>query len=143
MKVLQLQIALVLFLAGTAWCKCKYEEGYREVGPCVAKRMYVPLCGSDGCTYVNEDVFKCAEKQDRDRNLSEEEVVKIVFRGRCEDMPDEDQKMEKKGNETAEGDEEGAEGGGAGEERTKEGEEEGKEEGEEEGEEGSQNRLFP
>ncbi|XP_037778794.1 uncharacterized protein LOC119575319 [Penaeus monodon] len=132
MKVLLLHVSLVLLLAGTAWSEC-IQRSYRNVNDCLAKRIFLPVCGTDGCTYPNEDVLKCAQAEDR-ANLPEEQVVRIAFQGRCEnEVASIAVKMEKEDEERTKK-EEG---------EMKEGEKGVTEGVEEEKEEGSSNRLFP
>lgn len=48
---------------GWAACLCELEEGkrYRAV-TCPITRVFRPLCGSDGCSYINDDALACAQK---------------------------------------------------------------------------------
>lgn len=48
---------------GWAACLCELEEGkrYRDV-TCPITRVFRPLCGSDGCSYINDDALACAQK---------------------------------------------------------------------------------
>lgn len=49
--------------SGWATCLCNLEEGkrYRSV-TCPINRLFRPLCGSDGCSYINDDALACARK---------------------------------------------------------------------------------
>ncbi|XP_047492951.1 uncharacterized protein LOC125041740 [Penaeus chinensis] len=131
MKVLLLHVSLVLLLAGSTWSQC-IQRSYRNVNDCLAKRIFAPVCGTDGCTYPNEDVLNCAVAEDR-ANLPEDQVVRIAFFGRCED------KVSSVALNMKEGEERSKEG----EDEMKEGEKAMTEGMEEEKEEGSSNRLFP
>ncbi|XP_063585292.1 uncharacterized protein LOC134762671 [Penaeus indicus] len=140
MKALLLHVSLVLLLAGTARSEC-IQRTYRNVNACFAKRIFSPVCGTDGCTYANEDVLNCAVAEDR-ANLPEDQVVRIAFHGRCEDMVS--SVAVKEGEERVKEAEDKME---EGEKGMTEGMEKGEkgmtEEVEEEKEEGSSNRLFP
>lgn len=85
-----LPIILVLLLVGYASCTCRHETNtnFRSVEGCAMNRMYRPLCGTDGCNYINDNALKCAQDYDRSRNLSEEEVVREAYPGPCKIMKD-------------------------------------------------------
>nr|XP_045597733.1 uncharacterized protein LOC123757877 [Procambarus clarkii] len=83
-----LSLVVLLLVMGYARCECKPGSGgsegrYRSVSGCPITRMFQPVCGTDGCDYINESALNCAYRDDLNSGLSEEEAVKMAYMGHC------------------------------------------------------------
>ncbi|KAK4303044.1 hypothetical protein Pmani_024915 [Petrolisthes manimaculis] len=75
---------------------CQHESPgglFRSVEGCPINRMYRPLCGTDNCTYINDDALACAQMDDRRRNLQDEEVVRMAYSGMCNEEGNENNEV--------------------------------------------------
>ncbi|XP_042205965.1 uncharacterized protein LOC121855162 isoform X2 [Homarus americanus] len=89
MKKSSLVLVVVVLLLGYVSCKCNRmvstDDRYRNIENCAISRVFRPVCGSDGCKYINGDALICAQNQDRAQGKSEDLVVKEADDELCED----------------------------------------------------------
>jgi len=81
-------LSVLLLLVGWVSCACEKDPGsrYRSVSNCPINRMFQPMCGSDGCSYINKDALACAQK--------ENPQLRMVHDGVCEeDLETDDRTM--------------------------------------------------
>nr|XP_053645483.1 uncharacterized protein LOC128697679 isoform X1 [Cherax quadricarinatus] len=84
-----LLLLLLLLLIEYVRSECRSDPGipkgkFRNVDGCPVTRTFQPVCGTDGCDYVNDSALHCAYEDDIRRGVPEEEAVKVAYAGHCD-----------------------------------------------------------
>lgn len=93
---------MLLMCTSAVWGACRHDmkgKTFRVVDQCLARRNLQPMCGTDGCSYANHDMLKCANRDDLARGMAEAEAVAFKHEGMCKD--DEDDQEDEAEEETA------------------------------------------
>lgn len=85
MKVFTIAFCIAIFAIASVYSENNEinDSVPRDEYACPCPRNMDPVCASNGKTYNNECLFDCARRYWKSRSVE----IKMVKKGRCEDLP--------------------------------------------------------